>query len=143
MAPMSTPAKISRANGFDVGRRGAPSDVVKLLLDHGADWKAISFDRNNVIPKLSAASSITPMAKGGLTALDFAAREGDVESAALDAGRRRRHQSELDADNTHALTVAMMNKQLHVCQVPAGSRRQSEPRRLRERHAALRRARCA
>jgi ankyrin repeat protein len=83
--------------------------VVKFLMDHGADWKALSFDRNNVIPKLSAASSITPMAKGGLTALDFAAREGDVESARwmLDAGADI---NQLDADNTHALTVALMNK---------------------------------
>jgi ankyrin repeat protein len=83
--------------------------VVKFLLDHGADWKVLSFDRNNVIPKLSAASSITPMAKGGLTALDFAAREGDVESARwiLDAGADI---NQLDADNTHALTIALMNK---------------------------------
>jgi ankyrin repeat protein len=83
--------------------------VVKFLLDHGADWKALSFDRNNVIPKLSAASSITPMAKGGLTALDFAAREGDIESTRwmVDAGADI---NQLDADNTHALTVALMNK---------------------------------
>ena len=83
--------------------------VVKFLMDHGADWKVVSFDRNNVIPKLSAASSITPMAKGGLTALDFAAREGDVDSARwmLDAGADI---NQLDADNTHALTIALMNK---------------------------------
>ena len=83
--------------------------VVKFLLDHGADWKVRSFDRNNVIPKLSAASSITPMAKGGLTALDFAAREGDIESARslLEAGADI---NQLDADNTHALTIAFVNK---------------------------------
>ncbi len=83
--------------------------VVKFLMDHGADWKVLSFDRNNVIPKLSAASSITPMAKGGLTALDFAAREGDVDSAhwMLDAGADI---NQLDADNTHSLTIALMNK---------------------------------
>ena len=84
-------------------------EVVKYLLEHGADWKVRSFDRNNQIPKLSAASSITPMAKGGLTALDFAAREGDVESARglLDAGADI---NQLDADNTHALTIALVNK---------------------------------
>ena len=83
--------------------------VVKFLLDHGADSKVLSFDRNNVIPKLSAASSITPMSKGGLTALDFAAREGDADSARwmLDAGADI---NQLDADNTHALTIALMNK---------------------------------
>ena len=84
--------------------------VVKYLLDKGADWKIRSFDRNNQIPKLSAASSITPIAKGGLTALDFAAREGDVDSARylLDAGADI---NQLDADNTHALTIALVNKQ--------------------------------
>ena len=84
--------------------------VVKLLLDHGADWKVVSFDRNNEIPKLSAASSITPMARGGLTALLFAAREGDIDSARwmLDAGVDI---NQMDVDNTHALTVSLMNKQ--------------------------------
>ena len=83
--------------------------MVKFLLDHGADWKIRSFDRNNVIPKLSAASSITPMAKGGLTALDFAAREGDVESARamLDAGA---DMNQLDADGAHPMTIALVNK---------------------------------
>ncbi len=83
--------------------------VVKFLLEHGAEWKTRSFDRDNQMPKLSAASSITPMAKGGLTALDFAAREGDLESAGwmLDAGADI---NQLDADYTHALTIALMNK---------------------------------
>jgi ankyrin repeat protein len=63
-------------------------DVVKVLLDHGADWKVVSFDRETKLPKLSAASSVTPFARGGVTAFLFAAREGDIESARvmLDAG---------------------------------------------------------
>jgi len=83
--------------------------VVKFLLEHGADWKARSLSRDTQMPKLSAASSITPMARGGLTALDFAAREGDVESARflLDAGADI---NQLDADDTHALTIALINK---------------------------------
>jgi len=83
--------------------------IVKFLLEHGADWKARSLSRDTQMPKLSAASSITPMARGGLTALDFAAREGDVESARflLDAGADI---NQLDADDTHALTIALMNK---------------------------------
>src|SRR5579863_5319792 len=56
-------------------------EVVKLLLEHGADWKLRSLARETKMPKLSAASSVTPMARGGLTAFLFAAREGDVESA--------------------------------------------------------------
>src|SRR5581483_7531269 len=57
------------------------SEVVKLLLAHGADWKARSIDRETKPPKLSAASSISPIARGGFTALSFAAREGDVATA--------------------------------------------------------------
>jgi uncharacterized protein len=85
-------------------------DVVKALLENGADWKVRSYDRETKPPKLSAASSISPIARGGFTALSFAAREGDVETAramleggvGIDYG---------DVDNTTALVVAIMNKQ--------------------------------
>ena len=84
--------------------------VVKLLLEHGADWKVRSFDRETKVPKLSAASSISPIARGGFTALSFSAREGDIESARamLDAGVDINYG---DVDNTSALVVAIMNKQ--------------------------------
>ncbi len=84
--------------------------VVKLLLDHGADWKVRSFDRETKVPRLSAASSISPIARGGFTALSFAAREGDIESARvmLDGGVDINYG---DVDNTSALVVAIMNKQ--------------------------------
>jgi len=84
--------------------------VVKLLLDRGADWKVRSFDRETKMPKLSAASAITPIPRGGLPALSFAAREGDIESARvmLDLGVDINYG---DVDNTTPLTVAMMNKQ--------------------------------
>ena len=84
--------------------------VVKLLLEHGADWKVRSFDRETKVPRLSAASSISPIARGGFTALSFAAREGDVESARvmLDGGVDINCG---DVDNTSALVVAIMNKQ--------------------------------
>jgi ankyrin repeat protein len=59
---------------------------------------------------LSAASSISPIARGGFTALLFAAREGDIDSAKamLDGGVDINYG---DIDNTGALTVALMNKQ--------------------------------
>ncbi len=84
--------------------------VVKLLLDHGADWKVRSFDRETKVPRLSAASSISPIARGGFTALSFAAREGDIESARvmLDGGVDINYG---DVDNTSALVVSIMNKQ--------------------------------
>jgi ankyrin repeat protein len=84
--------------------------VVKLLLERGADWKVRSFDRETKIPKLSAASSITPIPRGGFPALAFAAREGDIESARvmLEKGVDINYG---DVDNTTALVVAIMNKQ--------------------------------
>jgi ankyrin repeat protein len=85
-------------------------EVVKLLVSHGADWKVRSIDRETKPPRLSAASSISPIARGGFTALLFSAREGDIESAKamLDAGADINYG---DIDNTTALVVGIMNKQ--------------------------------
>lgn len=85
------------------------ADVVKLLLEHGADWKIQSSARETTIPKLSAASSVTPLARGGLAAFHFAAREGDVETGRvmLDRGVDI---NQVDADNTTALVVSILNK---------------------------------
>ncbi len=84
-------------------------EVVKALLEHGADWKVLSLDRETRMPKLSAASSITPVARGGLTALSFAAREGDIESAQamIQAGCDI---NQVDADGTSALVIGLMNQ---------------------------------
>jgi len=83
--------------------------IVKLLLEHGADWKIRNFDRETKMPKLSAASSVTPIARGGFTAFLFAAREGDIDSAKvmLDAGVDI---NQTDVDNTNALVVSIMNQ---------------------------------
>ncbi len=83
--------------------------VVKLLLEHGADWKVRSFERETKMPKLSAASSVTPIARGGFTAFLFSAREGDIESAQvmLDGGVDI---NQVDVDGTNALVVSVMNK---------------------------------
>ena len=85
------------------------ADVVKLLLERGADWKIQSQARETTIPKLSAASSVSPMARGGLTAFHFAAREGDLETGRvmLDAGVDI---NVLDADSTTGLVTAILNK---------------------------------
>ncbi len=86
------------------------SEVVKLLLARGADWKVISSDHETKVPKLSAASSISPMARGGLTAFAFTAREGDIATAQvmLDAGVDI---NQLDVDKASPLITALMNKQ--------------------------------
>jgi ankyrin repeat protein len=79
-------------------------------MQHGADWKIRSVDRETKPPRLSAASSISPIARGGFTALAFSAREGDIPTARamLDAGADVNYG---DIDNTSALVVAIMNKQ--------------------------------
>ena len=99
--------------------------VVKLLLEQGADWKVRSFDRETKPPKLSAASSISPIARGGFTALLFSAREGDVETARamLDGGVDINYG---DVDNTSALVVAIMNKQYTLRQISDRSRRRHQ-----------------
>jgi ankyrin repeat protein len=86
------------------------TDIVKVLLEKGADWKVRSVDRETKPPRLSAASSISPIARGGFTALAFSAREGDISTARvmLDAGVDIDYG---DIDNTSALVVAIMNKQ--------------------------------
>ena len=83
--------------------------VVKLLLEHGADWKIVSSYRETRLPKLSAASSVTPFARGGFTAFSFAAREGDIETAKvmLDAGVDI---NQTDIDGTSGLVISIMNK---------------------------------
>jgi uncharacterized protein len=83
--------------------------IVKLLLERGADWRVRSFDRETRPPKLSAASSISPIPRGGFTALMFTAREGDLEAARvmLDAGVDINHG---DVDNVTPLVAAIMNK---------------------------------
>ena len=84
-------------------------EVVKLLLAHGADWKVRSFDRPTKMPELSAASSVSPIARGGFTAFLFTAREGDIESAKamLEGGV---DVNQTDVDGATALVVSIMNK---------------------------------
>jgi ankyrin len=85
-------------------------EVVKLLLAHGADWKVISSYRETQLPKLSAASAVSPMARGGFNAFSFAAREGDIETAKvmLAAGVDINLP---DIDHASPLVISIMNKQ--------------------------------
>jgi len=85
------------------------AEVVKALLAHGADWKVQSSFRETKIPKLSTASSISPISRGGLTAFLFAAREGDIATAKvmLDAGVDI---NQTDVDGTSGLVIGIMNK---------------------------------
>jgi ankyrin repeat protein len=116
--------KILLAHGADVNARESykgqtalmwaagerHSEVVRELLAGHADWRVRSFDRETKLPKLSAASSVTPFARGGFTAFLFTAREGDIETAKvmLDAGVDI---NQTDVDGTNGLVVSIMNKQ--------------------------------
>jgi uncharacterized protein len=84
--------------------------IIKALLEQGADWKIQSSFRETKIPKLSTASSISPISRGGLTAFLFAAREGDIETAKvmLDSWVDI---NQTDVDGTSGLVVSIMNKQ--------------------------------
>lgn len=84
-------------------------EVVKLLLEHGADWKVQSSFRETKIPKLSTASSISPISRGGLTAFLFAAREGDIETGKvmLDHGVDI---NQTDVDGGSGLVISILNK---------------------------------
>ena len=117
-------------------------EVVKLLLEHGADWKVQSSFRETKIPKLSTASSISPISRGGLTAFLFAAREGDIETAKvmLDAGVDI---NQTDVDGTSGLVVVDHEQAVHVREVPAGSRRGPERDRCQGTRGALCRHRHA
>jgi ankyrin repeat protein len=84
-------------------------EVVGMLLKAGADWHVQEVSRETKLPKLSAASSVSPFARGGLTAFLFTAREGDIETAKvmLDNGVDINN---TDVDNTNALVISEMNK---------------------------------
>lgn len=89
---------------------GHHPEIVKFLLERGADWKVKTLLHEPKVPKLSAASSISPMARGGLNALSFAARAGDVETikVMLDAGV---DVNLVDGENTTPVVIALMNKE--------------------------------
>ena len=111
--------------------------VVKLLLEHGADWKVRSFDRETKIPKLSAASSITPIRTRRIHGAVVCRPRGRHRIRAHDA-RRGVDINYGDVDNTSALVVSIMNKQYTLREVPDRSRRRREHcRRLRP-HGAVR-----
>jgi ankyrin repeat protein len=73
-------------------------------------------DRDTTPPKLTAGTPSAPIARGGLTALLFAARNGQVEAARtlIDAGADINLP---DADGNHALSVAILNTHYDVAKL--------------------------
>jgi ankyrin repeat protein len=89
--------------------------VLKLLIGRGAELKIRSFDRDTTLPKLTAGSPVAPISRGGLTALLFAARQGEIESVRtlLDAGADI---NQVDSDGNNALVLAILNSHYDLAQ---------------------------
>jgi uncharacterized protein len=92
------------------------ADIIKLLLAKGADPKILSDDRDTTLPKLTAGSPNAPVSRGGLTALSFAARQGNIDAvnALLEGGSSI---NQKDVDGNSALVLAILNKHYDLAQV--------------------------
>lgn len=84
------------------------ADIVSLLAAHGADLNLRSYDRDTKAPKMEAGTPSAPIARGGLTALLFAARQGQIDTAKalLDA---KANINSVDSDGNNALILAILN----------------------------------
>ena len=90
--------------------------VVKLLLAHDADHRARSLDRETILPKLTAGTPVVAIPRGGLTALLFAARQGQIDAtkALLDGGADI---NEPDSDGNNAIVLALLNSHYDLVQM--------------------------
>ena len=91
-------------------------DIIKMLIAHGAEVGVRSLDRDTTLPKMEAGTPIAPIARGGLTALLFAVRQGQVEAARalLDGGADINEQ---DSDGNNALVLAILNSHYDLAQL--------------------------
>jgi uncharacterized protein len=92
------------------------AEIVSLLAMHGAELNVRSYDRDTSLPKMAAGTPAAPIARGGLTALLFAARQGQIDSvkALLDA---KADINALDSDGNDALTLAILNTHYDLTQL--------------------------
>ncbi len=92
------------------------ADIVSMLAAHGAELNIRSYDRDTTLPKMAAGTPAAPIARGGLTALLFAARQGEIESvkALLDA---KADINAVDSDGNNALTLAILNTHYDLTQM--------------------------
>lgn len=92
------------------------ADIVSLLAAHGADLNIRSYDRDTKAPKMEAGTPSAPIARGGLTALLFAARQGqmDTAKALLDA---KANINSVDSDGNSALVLAILNSHYDLTQM--------------------------
>jgi uncharacterized protein len=92
------------------------ADIVSLLATHGAELNVRSYDRDTSLPKMAAGTPAAPIARGGLTALLFAARQGEIGTAKalLDA---KADINALDSDGNNALTLSILNTHYDLTQL--------------------------
>jgi ankyrin repeat protein len=92
------------------------ADIVSLLAVHGAELNIRSYDRDTTIPKMAAGTPAAPIARGGLTALLFAVRQGEIDAtkALLDA---KADINAVDSDGNNALTLAILNTHYDLTQL--------------------------
>jgi ankyrin repeat protein len=92
------------------------ADIVSMLAAHGAELNLRSYDRDTTLPKMAAGTPAAPIARGGLAALLFAARQGEIESvkALLDA---KADINAVDSDGNNALTLAILNTHYDLTQM--------------------------
>jgi ankyrin repeat protein len=83
-------------------------DIVNLLASRGAELNVRSYDRDTTLPKMAAGTPTAPIARGGLTALLFAARQGETDTvkALLDD---KADINAVDSDGNNALVLAILN----------------------------------
>jgi len=91
-------------------------EVIRVLAGHGADLNVRSFDRDTTPPKLMAGTPAAPISRGGLTALLFAARQGQIEAAKalLDA---KTDVNQVDSDGNNGLILALLNHHYDLAQL--------------------------
>jgi ankyrin repeat protein len=91
-------------------------DIVNLLATHGAELNVRSYDRDTTMPKMEAGTPSAPIARGGLTALLFAARQGEIDTAKalLDA---KADINAVDSDGNNALVLAILNGHYDLTQL--------------------------
>jgi uncharacterized protein len=91
-------------------------DVIKDLIAKGAAINVRSFDRDTKLPNMEAGTPNAPIARGGLTALVFAARQGQMEAARalIDGGADLNAK---DSDGNTALVIAILNSHYDLAQL--------------------------
>jgi ankyrin repeat protein len=95
------------------------ADVIQALLAKGAEPNVRSYDRDTKLPNMEAGTPNAPIYRGGLTALTFAARQGQIEAAeALIDGHADINAK--DADGNSPLVLAILNNHYDLAQMLLG-----------------------